>query len=129
MKTASGLLYSRLKTLYSILGRKRELNLIHSSVAEYLTFITATGESQVDAIYANENVWLSQKMMVLLYDVASHTITYHLQKIFSDKELEEISVTRKFRVTAQDGKNYHTKHYNLSAVIAVVYKVNSERVV
>lgn len=71
-------------------------DLIRSSVAEYLTFITATGESQVDAIYSDENVWLSQKMMGVLYEVESHTITYHLQKIFFDKELDENSVTRKF---------------------------------
>lgn len=103
--------------------------LIRSSVAEYLTFITATGESQVEALYADENVWLTQKMMGILYDVESHTITYHLKKIFADKELTENSVTRNFRVTAQDGKNYNTKHYNLSAIIAVGYKVNSERAV
>ena len=102
---------------------------IVSSVAEYLTFMTATGESQINAIYADENVWLSQKMMGQLYDIESYTVTYHLQKIFSDKELSENPVTRKFRVTADDGKNYQTKHYNLSAIIAVGYKVNSERAV
>lgn len=104
-------------------------DLIRASVSEYLTFITATGESQINAVYADENVWLSQKMMGLLYSIEPHTITYHLQKIFSDKELDEISVTRKIRVTADDGKNYNTKHYNLSAIIAVGYKVNSERAV
>jgi len=102
---------------------------IVSSVAEYLTFMTATRESQINAIYADENVWLSQKMMGQLYDIESYTVTYHLQKIFSDNELSENSVTRKFRVTADDGKNYQTKHYNLSAIIAVGYKVNSERAV
>ena len=86
-------------------------------MAEYLTFMTATGESQVNAIYADENVWLSQKMMGQLYGIESHTVTYHLQKIFSDNELSENSVTRKFRVTADDGKNYQTKHYNLSAIM------------
>ncbi len=55
-------------------------DLIRSSVAEYLTFITATGESQVDALYADENVWLSQKMMAVLYDVDVRTISYHLKK-------------------------------------------------
>ena len=90
-----------------------------SSVAEYLTFMTATGESQVNAIYADENIWLSQKMMGQLYDIEPRTVTYHLQKIFADNELSENSVTRKFRVTADDGKNYQTKHYNLSAIIAV----------
>ncbi|MEH8034188.1 virulence RhuM family protein [Gallibacterium anatis] len=102
---------------------------IVSSVAEYLTFITATGESQVNAIYADENVWLSQKMMAQLYDIEVPTINYHLKKIFDDNELSENSVIRNFRITADDGKNYQTKHYNLSAIIAVGYKVNSERAV
>ena len=108
--------------------KKKEIT-IRSSAAEYLTFVATSGEGGVEAIYADENVWLTQKMMGILYNVASHTITYHLQKIFSDSELEEFSVTRKFRVTAADGKNYDTKHYNLKAIIAVGYKVNSERAV
>lgn len=102
---------------------------IVSSVAEYLTFMTATGESQVNAIYADENVWLSQKMMGQLYDVDVRTISYHLKKIFNDNELSENSVIQNFWITADDGKNYQTKHYNLSAIIAVGYKVNSERAV
>lgn len=107
---------------------KKEIT-VRSSAAEYLTFITASGESQVEAIYFEENVWLSQKMMGLLYDVESNTITYHLQKAFRDCELEEASVTRKFRVTATDGKNYDTKHYNLKAIIAVGNKVDSPKAV
>ena len=103
--------------------------MLRASVAEYLTFVTATGESNIQSLYADENVWLSQKMMGLLYGVESHTITYHLQNIFTDNELEESSVTRIFRVSADDGKTYNTKHYNLSAIIAVGYKVNSERAV
>ena len=102
---------------------------IRSSAAEYLTFITASGESQVDAIYFEENVWLTQKMMGLLYDVEANTITYHLQKAFKDCELDEEAVTRKFRVTASDGKNYNTKHYNLKAIIAVGNKVDSPKAV
>lgn len=108
---------------------KKPKDMLRASVAEYLTFVTATGESNIQSLYADENVWLSQKMMGLLYGVESHTITYHLQKIFTDNELEESSVTRIFRVTADDGKTYNTKHYNLSAIIAVGYKVNSERAV
>jgi hypothetical protein len=108
---------------------KKSKDMLRASVAEYLTFVTATGESNIQSLYADENVWLSQKMMGLLYGVESHTITYHLQKIFTDNELEESSVTRKIRVTADDGKTYNTKHYNLSAIIAVGYKVNSERAV
>ncbi len=109
--------------------KKLAVPTIRSSAAEYLTFVAASGESGVEAIYADEDVWLSQKMMGVLYDVETHTINYHLKKIFSDSELEEEAVIRNFRITAQDGKNYNTQHYSLSAIIAVGYKVNSERAV
>ena len=109
--------------------KKAEASLVRSSAAEYLTFVAASGQGGVEAVYANENVWLSQKMMGLLYDVDVRTISYHLQKIFADKELDEKSVVQFFRITAADGKTYDTGHYNLSAVIAVGYKVNSERAV
>ena len=68
-------------------------------------------------------------MMGVLYDVATHTINYHLKKVFGDSELDEDSVIRNFRITAADGKVYNTKHYNLAATIAVGYKVSSERAV
>ncbi len=100
-----------------------------SSAAEYLTFIAATGDGGVDVIYADENIWLSQKMMGILYDVNTRTVNEHLKHIFADNEVDENSVVRNFRITATDGKNYQTKHYNLSAIIAVGYKVNSERAV
>lgn len=102
---------------------------IRSSTAEYLTFIAATGDGGVEAIYADENIWLSQKMMGTLYNVNVRTVNEHLKKIFNDNELQYDSVIRKFRITASDGKNYNTQHYNLSAIIAVGYKVNSERAV
>jgi hypothetical protein len=108
---------------------KEEKSLIRSSTAEYLTFIAATGEGGVEAIYADENIWLSQKMMGTLYNVNVRTVNEHLKKIFNDNELQEDSVIRNFRITASDGKNYNTQHYNLSAIIAVGYKVNSERAV
>lgn len=108
---------------------KREISIVRSSAAEYLTFITATGESDVNAVYCDENVWLTQKMMGLLYNVETHTINYHLKKIFSDGEVDENSVIRKFRITAADGKTYNTNHYNLSAIIAVGNKVDSPRAV
>ncbi len=107
----------------------RHISLVRSSAAEYLTFVAAGGQSGVEAIYADENVWLTQKMMGLLYDVETNTINYHLKKVFADSELQEDSVIRNFRITAADGKCYDTKHYNLAAVIAVGYKVNSERAV
>lgn len=108
---------------------KREISIVRSSAAEYLTFITATGESDVNAVYCDENVWLTQKMMGLLYNVETHTINYHLKKIFADGEIDEKSVIRKFRITAADGKTYNTNHYNLSAIIAVGNKVDSPRAV
>jgi hypothetical protein len=109
--------------------KKPEVSLTRSSAAEYLTFVAASGEGGVEAVYADENVWLSQKMMGLLYDVETHTINYHLKKIFSNQELQENSVIRNFRITAADGKPYDTLHYNLAAIISVGYKVNSERAV
>jgi len=110
-------------------SRRGELTIVRSSAAEYLSFVAASGKGGVEAVYADENIWLSQKMMATLYDVETHTVNYHLKKVFSDSELEEDSVIRNFRITAADGKNYNTKHYNLSAIIAVGYKVNSERAV
>ena len=108
---------------------KREISIVRSSAAEYLTFITATGQSDINAVYCDENVWLTQKMMGLLYNVETHTINYHLKKIFADGEIDENSVIRKFRITAADGKTYNTNHYNLSAIIAVGNKVDSPRAV
>lgn len=104
-------------------------SLTRSSAAEYLTFVAAAGQGGVEAIYADENVWLTQKMMGQLYDVEIPTINYHLKKVFADRELVTGAVIRNFRITAADGKSYDTKHYNLSAIIAVGYKVNSERAV
>jgi hypothetical protein len=108
---------------------KPKKDIVRSSAAEYLTFIAATGEDGVEVVYADENIWLSQKMMAALYDVNVRTVSDHLQKVFADNELEKDSVIRNFRITATDGKNYNTQHYNLSAIIAVGYKVNSERAV
>jgi hypothetical protein len=109
--------------------KKPTTSLVRSSAAEYLTSVAASGTGGVEAIYADENVWLSQKMMAQLYDVDVRTINYHLKTIFTDSELEEDAVIQSFRITAADGKTYDTKHYCLPAIIAVGYKVNSERAV
>jgi hypothetical protein len=108
---------------------KKNTSIIRSSAAEYLTFVAASGKGGIEAVYADENIWLSQKMMATLYEIDVRTVNYHLKKIFSDNELQEEAVIRNFRITAVDGKNYNTNHYNLSAIIAVGYKVNSERAV
>ena len=84
------------------------VSLVRSSAAEYLTFVVASGTRGVEAVYADENVWLSQKMMAQLYDVDVRTINYHLKTIFTDSELEEDAVIQSFRITAADGKTYDT---------------------
>lgn len=99
------------------LTRKPEMSLVRSSAAEYLTFVAASGQGGVEAVYADESIWLTQKMMGVLYDVETQTINYHLKKVFGDSELEESSVIRKFRITAADDINYGTGHYNSSAIV------------
>ena len=104
---------------------------IRSSAAEYLTYIAATGDNpqSIDMRYEDENIWLTQKLMAVLYDVDVRTINYHIKKILEDGELNESSVIRKYWITASDGKNYETNHYGLQMIIAVGFKVNNERAV
>jgi len=109
--------------------RKQAVSIARSSAAEYLTFVAAAGQGGVEAVFIDGTVWLTQRMMGQLYDVNVRTVSEHLKKTFADTELREDSVIRKFRITAADGKSYDTQHYNLAAIIAVGYKVNSERAV
>ena len=111
--------------------KKKDEITIRSSAAEYLTYVASVGDQQdsIEMRYEDENIWLTQKMMGTLYDVDVRTINYHVKKIFSDSELQEDSVIRKFRITAADGKSYSTNHYSLEMIIAVGFKVNSERAV
>ena len=111
--------------------KKKDEITIRSSAAEYLTYVASVGDQQdsIEMRYEDENIWLTQKMMATLYDVDVRTINYHVKKIFSDSELQEDSVIRKFRITAADGKSYSTNHYSLEMIIAVGFKVNSERAV
>ena len=113
------------------MAKKKDEITIRSSAAEYLTYVASVGDQQdsVEMRYEDENIWLTQKMMATLYDVGTNTINYHIKKIFEDSELQENSVIRKFRITAADGKSYSTNHYSLEMVIAVGFKVNSERAV
>ena len=110
--------------------KKKELA-IRSSAAEYLTFVASTGESDAsfEMRYEDENIWLTQKMMAALYDVSVAAINQHLKRIFEDGELRAEAVVKKYLITAADGKNYNTNHYNLQAIIAVGFKVNNQRAV
>lgn len=88
---------------------------------------TPDGKVRVEVRFEDENLWLSQKLMAELFDVTVPTINEHLKNIFSKRELVESSVIRDFRITAADGKSYKTKHYALEAIVAVGYRVNSDR--
>lgn len=97
--------------------KKNEIS-IRSSAAEYLTYVAAVGgrEDSVEMRYEDENIWLTQKMMATLYDVDVRTINDHIQKVYSDSELEESATIRKFRIVQTEGSrrvNREANHYNL----------------
>lgn len=100
---------------------------IRNSTAEFLIFTSQANENTIEVRVEDENVWLTQKLMAELFEVKVNTINYHLKEIFNIGELEEDSVIRNFRITANDGKQYNTKFYNLDAIISVGFRVNSIR--
>ena len=100
---------------------------IRNSTAEFLIFSKQAGENGIEVRVQDGTIWLSQKLIAALFDCTPENITMHLKNIFAEKEMNEISVTKDFLVTATDGKNYKTKHYNLEAIIAVGYRINSKR--
>lgn len=100
---------------------------IRNSTAEFLIFTNQVKEGGIEVRVQNDTIWLSQKLIAALFDCSTDNVSLHLKNIFKEEELEENSVTEEFSVTASDGKNYRTKHYNLDAIIAVGYRVNSKR--
>lgn len=88
-------------------------------------YSSPAGDVRLEVIFNEETFWLSQKKMAELFGVEVHTINYHLKEIFKSLELSEDSVIRKIRITAADQKGYLTNFYNLDAIIAVGYRVNS----
>jgi hypothetical protein len=100
---------------------------IRNSIAEFLIFTNQAKEDGIEVRVQHETIWLSQKLMSTLFDCSTDNISLHLKNIFKENELDENSVTEYFSVTASDGKTYKTKHYNLDAIIAVGYRVNSKR--
>ena len=100
---------------------------IRNSTAEFLTFTIQAQEDGIEVRLQDETIWLSQKLMGVLFECSSDNISLHLKHIFQEGELEESSVTEYFSATASDGKNYRTKFYNLDAIIAVGYRINSKR--
>jgi hypothetical protein len=100
---------------------------IRNSTAEFLIFTTQAGEKGIEVRVEDETVWLTQKLIGVLFDVDVRTVSEHLQNIFDSGEVTKSAVIRKFRNTASDGKSYLTAFYNLDAIIAVGFRVNSAR--
>ena len=112
--------------IVNILGEWMD-KLIRNSTAEFLIFTSQSGENSIEVKVFDESVWLTQAMISQLFDKGRTTITEHLKNIFESKELDEKSVCREFRHTANDGKTYNTKYYNLDAIISIGYRVNSKK--
>ena len=113
---------------------KKQAITIRSSAAEYLTFVAATGENteNIEMRYEDENIWLTQKMLATLYDVSVPAINQHIKKIFADSELEQMGTIKKYLIVQTEGYRQvsrEVEHYNLQMIIAVGFKVNSERAV
>ena len=113
---------------------KKQAITIRSSAAEYLTFVAATGENteNIEMRYEDENIWLTQKMLATLYDVSVPAINQHIKKIFADSELEQMATIKKYLIVQTEGDRQvsrEVEHYNLQMIIAVGFKVNSERAV
>lgn len=111
---------------------KKEDKLIRSSAAEYLTYVAATGENGVELRYEDENIWLTQKMLSVLYGVSISAINQHIKKIYEDKELEEESTIKNFLIVQDEGNRKISRnviHYNLQMIIAVGFKVDNERAI
>ncbi|PHR59625.1 MAG: cell filamentation protein Fic [Arcobacter sp.] len=100
---------------------------IRNSTAEFLIFTTNNAQDTIEVKIEDESVWLTQKLVAKLFDVTVATVNEHLKNIFKTNELQEDSVIRKFLITASDGKNYNTQHYNLDAIISLGYRINSNK--
>lgn len=112
------------------LKQKSSAELIQASTAQYLTFVSASGDDSesIEVRYEDENIWMTQKMMAEMYGVSVSAINQHIKKLIDDKEIND-SVIKKYLITAGDGKGYNTTHYNLQAIIAVGFKIENDRAV
>ena len=113
-------------------NRKKEDKLIRSSAAEYLTYVAAAGENGVELRYEDENIWLTQNMLSVLYGVSTSAINQHIKKILEDKELEEKSTIKNFLIVQDEGNRKISRnviHYNLQMIIAVGFKIDNERAI
>ena len=92
-----------------------------------IIYVSKDGNVKVDVNIENEEIWMSQDVMANLYGTSKQNISYHINNIFKEEELDKNSVVKDFLTTAKDGKNYNVSHYNLDAIIAVGYRINSKK--
>jgi hypothetical protein len=105
---------------------------IRNSTAEFLVFTTQAQEDGIEVRVEDENIWLMQKLIAKLFDVEVNTINYHLKEIYKTSELEPVATIRKFRIVQKEGKreiSREIEHYNLETIIAIGFRVNSEKAV
>jgi len=95
--------------------------------SQIIIYQTESGETKLEVTFNDETVWLTQTQLCELFNKSKATISEHIKHIFEEGELMEDSVVRKFRTTAQDGKNYNTNFYNLDVIISVGYRVKSKQ--
>lgn len=98
-------------------------------IPNFVIFQTGKGKVNIEVYFKDDTLWLTQKLICELFEKSKSTISQHFKNIFADRELSENEVVREFRTTAKDGKNYTTKYYNLRAITAIGYRVNSTRAI
>jgi len=104
---------------------KKNKKIKQNGFSEFLLYTTPNEEVKVEIFLKDENIWLTQEKIAILFGVQRPAITKHLKNIFEARELQEDAVSSIMELTAEDGKNYQTKFYNLDAIISVGYRVNS----
>jgi hypothetical protein len=95
--------------------------------SDFILYTSHDGEIRVDVLINDDTVWLTQKAMQELFDRSKSTVSEHISNVFKEGELDEIQVVRKFRTTADDGKDYEISYYNLDVIISVGYRIKSQR--
>ena len=110
-----------------IMEKKKNKIQIRNSTVDFLVFTRDAGEDGIEVRIQNQDVWLTQKAIAKLFDVDRSVVTKHLRNIFSKGELKEDSTCANFAQVADNGKTYQYKFYSLAAIIAVGYRINSER--
>ncbi len=101
------------------------MNTNTQNTGDIIIYQTEDGLTKINVKLDNETVWLNQQQLVLLYQSSKSNISEHIKHIIAEGELEEESVVRKFRTTADDGKNYDVTYYNLDMIISLGYRIKS----